>query len=781
MNGDIIKGTVTVSKIRFFNKESNFGILLVSPDKIEEGIVRTDLGGYMIVKGQVLEPQIKSSYYIIASEIDDPKWGVQYNIISMRENVSLDNPDDNMKRRFLNSIFTSIQVESLYEAMDDPYQAFIEEDAQKILQTKGVGIKTYSYLLNKFKEHLDISKIMISLEKYGLSINAMKKLLYKFKTADMVIDVVSNNPYSLISVEGFGWKRCDEIAQNGGIQQYDKRRIKAFIFYYLEMKANEGYSYIPIDIGVENADNIKRRNSINLLDAVIENIGEDIEELIILESLKEIKDMLWISEDGLYVGLKKYYNLECKIVDEIFRIMDGKNDFKYDNWKEIIEKKEEIQGWNYTEQQKRGIQLALENQVCVIGGYAGAGKTSLVDGIVTVLQEYGFVQCALSGRAASRMAEVTKKEGYTIHRLLGFPKGQPDYQFFKYNQDNKLESDIIIVDEISMIDGKLFYYLLRSVKEGGKVILLGDVGQLESIGCLNVANDLIESPYIPSIILTSIHRQALESKIIVESSKVRNKEQIIEKDWVGQEYRGEMKDFYIECYSDSSQTFYKTLERFAIRFEEVKNIKDIQVICPIKGTQSGTYMLNSAIQEIYNPHPENCLIPHYTIHKQKSYELREGDKVINTKNNYKTIKYSEDKNEAEIMPVFNGMLGIIKKIDEFDEKIIVSFFEYGDVVIDFKDASQLELGYATTVHKYQGSQCKYVIFALDYSSYILLSKELVYTAFTRASECLDVVAQNKALRLAILTNSIKDKITHMQKIIEEKYLEKIEKNEKFLF
>ncbi len=767
MNGDIIKGTVTVSKIRYFKKDTNFGILVIIPNKIEEGKMRTDKCGYVILKGQMLEPQLNSSYYITATESNDPKWGVQYNVIAMSPNISLENPDKNTKKRFLESIFTKNQVDSLYDVMEDPYEAFINEDVQSIIQTKGVGIKTYQFLLNKFKEHLDISKIMIQLEQYQLSINVMKKLLRKYGTPELVIEIVKNNPYSLVSIEGFGWKRCDQIARNGGIGEYDPRRIKAFILHYLEEKANSGYSYVPIDIEVERRD-INRKNPLNLMDALVENIGEGVQETLILQSLKSIKNRLWISEDGLYIGLRKYYELECKIVEELFRIKSGKNDFNYKNWGKIIEEKEEIQGWKYTEQQKNGIQLALENQICVIGGYAGSGKTSLVDGIVTVLNEYNFVQCALSGRAASRMAEVTKKEGYTIHRLLGFPRGGQEYQFFEYNQDNKLNYDIIIIDEISMIDGKLFYYLLRAVKDGGKVILLGDVGQLESIGCLNVANDLLESSYIPSIVLTSIHRQALESEIIVESSKVRNREQIIDKDWVGSEYRGNMKEFYIECYSDTTQTFYKTLERFALRFEEVKNIKDIQVICPIKATQSGTIMLNSAIQEIYNPHPDDCLIPHYVVHKEKNYELREGDKVINVKNNYGTFKYSEKESELEIMPVFNGMIGIIKKIDEFKEKIIVSFFEYGDIVIDFKDAAQLELGYATTVHKYQGSQCKYIIFALDYSSYILLSKELVYTAFTRASDYIDVVAQNKALRMAISTNSIKDKMTHMQRVIKNK-------------
>ena len=369
--------------------------------------------------------------------------------------------------------------------------------------------------------------------------------------------------------------------------------------------------------------------------------------------------------------------------------------------------------------------------------------------------------CALSGRAASRMSEVTGKEGFTIHRLLGFPKGAPDYQCFEYNQDHKLGADIYILDEISMVDAKIFYYLLRAIPDGAKLICLGDSGQLESIGCGNVAYDMIHSSEIPTIELTKIHRQAAKSAIITQSIAVRNSKQIIPKNWTGVETRGELQDLELHCYSDSSNTFYNIMEIFSrLMAQKDFNIMDCQIIVPIKVRGDAcAYNINNTVQELYNPPAKNKK-EITRISNDKTFILREGDKVINVINNYKLKT-----------PIYNGNIGTIKSIsysEELDSRIItVDFVGIGNVDVPEDCWLGIELGYAITVHKYQGSQSKYIIFGLDFSSYALLTRELVYTGITRAQKKCYLVCQTGALRYATMQQSISKKQTHLQDCLYE--------------
>ena len=273
-----------------------------------------------------------------------------------------------------------------------------------------------------------------------------------------------------MEVSGVGWKTCDEIAQKGNMDRHCPERVQAFLFHHLRTKAEEGYTYLYANE--------------QLMAAIIETLGDDIPDAPILEALKQLEDKLWWNQDHILVGLKSYVMLERKIAEKLIELRNSKNNFEYVKWQWVIKEQEAGQGWKYTDQQIEGIKAVLENQVVVITGAAGCGKLP----------------------------------GYTIHRLLGFPNGDENHQKYVYHEENPLPADIVVVDEFSMVSGDLFWVLIRALKPGTKLILLGDVGQLESIGSCNLINDMLKSPEIPSIALDKIHRQAEDSACLLYTS-----------------------------------------------------------------------------------------------------------------------------------------------------------------------------------------------------------------------------------------------------------------------
>lgn len=701
-----------------------------------------------------------ADYEISATEVENKKYGKQYQVNSI--NLYLPNGIESKEgqKEFLDIIFTKLQVKEMYEALDDPYMTLKDGDISSLVKVKNCGMKTAVAWIDKFKTYMPLSNAMKELSEYGLTEALLRRIVNHYKSSDIAVEIIQNKPYKLIEVNGVGWHKCDEIAMKGGLKPDSPERIGTYILYYLQERANEGYSYIPADANTEIENGIvsKTQKPINFIDTMIEFFGDDISDEALKGGLDYVNDQLWFSDDRKFVGLKRIYDLEMSVAENLIRIRDGENDFKYSNWKDIIKQKEIDQGWEYNEQQIEGIKAVLENQVVVITGKAGTGKSSIVDAMIAVLQGYSYAQTALSGRAAARMAEITHEEGYTIHRLLGFPKGDRDHGGFVFHEDNKLPRDIIILDEVSMVDGELFNRLVKAIKTGSKLIMLGDTGQLECIGCMNIAADLIASKEIVSIELSQIHRQAANSGIITESIKAREGVQLIEKDWIGTEVRGKLNDLVLDCFSDKSNTFYKVMQHASSELEDGTDIMDLMVIAPSYKNESGVDNLNAALQSLYNPDsPEKKEV--FVQKSSKAWILREGDKIINVQNDY----YAKNKFTAGI---FNGNIGVVKNIDIDANTIAVDFQDIpGIMILPKKNWKDLELGYAITCHKAQGSQCKKVIVGLDFGSFIQLSREWVYTAMTRAIDKCYMVAQNNALRYAVNKNSISVKRTHLVKLL----------------
>lgn len=701
-----------------------------------------------------------ADYEISATEVENKKYGKQYQVNSI--NLYLPNGIESKEgqKEFLDIIFTKLQVKEMYEALDDPYMTLKDGDISSLVKVKNCGMKTAVAWIDKFKTYMPLSNAMKELSEYGLTEALLRRIVNHYKSSDIAVEIIQNKPYKLIEVNGVGWHKCDEIAMKGGLKPDSPERIDTYILYYLQERANEGYSYIPADANTEIENSIvsKTQKPINFIDTMIEFFGDDISDEALKGGLDYVNDQLWFSDDRKFVGLKRIYDLEMSVAENLIRIRDGENDFKYSNWKDIIKQKEIDQGWEYNEQQIEGIKAVLENQVVVITGKAGTGKSSIVDAMIAVLQGYSYAQTALSGRAAARMAEITHEEGYTIHRLLGFPKGDRDHGGFVFHEDNKLPRDIIILDEVSMVDGELFNRLVKAIKTGSKLIMLGDTGQLECIGCMNIAADLIASKEIVSIELSQIHRQAANSGIITESIKARKGIQLIEKDWIGTEVRGKLNDLVLDCFSDKSNTFYKVMQHASSELEDGTDIMDLMVIAPSYKNESGVDNLNAALQSLYNP--DSSEKKEVFVQKSsKAWILREGDKIINVQNDY----YAKNKFTAGI---FNGNIGVVKNIDIDANTIAVDFQDIpGIMILPKKNWKDLELGYAITCHKAQGSQCKKVIVGLDFGSFIQLSREWVYTAMTRAIDKCYMVAQNNALRYAVSKNSISVKRTHLVNLL----------------
>lgn len=742
MSSRIVKFNGIIQRQIYY--KDDWGIILVQVESIETKNCGLFVDELVTVKGNMPKPKTGKIVTVKAQEVFDSKYGKQYDLFYIHSGVDIYDPSPGEKRVFLESLFTEKQINSMYNRFDDPFTILKEEKAEKLVQIKGCGAITAGKWIATFRDNVFKIQILTELDEYNLTMKMVDRLIETYGSPELVVQKVKTNPYVLCDeVEGIGCARADKIALDGGIEFDSPLRIGGFVRYYLKQCGDSGRSYISGD---------------ELLGAILDNLGEEVPDEAITEGLRSVKDMLWVNEDQTQFGLIYYYNLESKIAEQLIRLKNASPKVKFpDNWEEKLKELERGQGWEFTKEQREGIKLALDNNITVIQGSAGTGKSTLVSAFLHILHRNSYVQCALSGRASSRMAEITGKEGYTIHRLLGFPKGPEEFGKFYYHEENKYQCDIFILDEISMVDGSLFLRLLKAIPSGSKLICLGDPGQLEAIGSCNIAFDMVHSDVIPTVTLTKIHRQAAKSAIITESTKVRQGQQLIEKDWAGSEVRGELQDLRIECYSDPSNSYYKVMSAFnKAMSDEHFDILETQIIVPLKYRGDiCTYQLNNVVQELYNPSDSSQ--SEVEIRKaEHPYILREGDKVLNTKNNYKTEP-----------PIYNGNIGYIKKIDLETEEMIIYFIGIGDVVVEKQFWSGIELGYAMTVHKSQGSQMDHVIFGLDQSGYILATRELLYTGLTRAKEKCELIAQNSTLRSAVFREFVSKKTTHLQRCLKE--------------
>ena len=744
--------------------DNNFGIVSWNPVDVIEGEPHVDSWGTIVIKGNYDEKiEYADDYIIIAKEVYSQERGLQYDLLYFAKDMDLSKVTN--QKAFLRTFLSDIQIKEMYKVLENPLKTIEEHDVESLKKVHGIGNYIANCIIERFEDNRDNCEMYIELDKYGLTPKFIQKLVKKYSNPKKVIEIVKNNPYQLsYDVEGIGFKTADDIALKGGINKTSPDRIEGYINYILNEQAQEGNSYITSGQltsfifdefgGKENIFEVYRDEEGNITGNNISDAIEDLKNKRIIQ----IEDSEPRSQRRAY--LQKYYQLEKDIAYHLKRIANAQNNFKYDTWEEVLKKQELKQGWIFTEEQKAGIKLGLDKQVCFITGGAGTGKSSLVSGILKSLKNYTFAQTALAGKASARLQEVTGEEGYTIHRLLGFkpPHG------FAFNEDNPLTYDIIILDEISLVGGEIFLSLLKAIPNGTKLIVLGDMGQLPSIGCMNLAFDLYNSKFITTVELTKVHRQAQKSGIITDSLKLRNQIPVLEKNFVGEIVHGELQDMYYDISDTTETTRSRVMKWFKEKYESdlVKDIMDIQILCPCKDRgDSSVFNLNLDVQAYVNPpspDKKELIVKQF---KGKEYALREGDKVMCIKNNYKVM--GENKTG-----VFNGWCGILTEITDYGFHKVYIPMIHDTMTFSTSDLiNGVILGYASTVHKYQGSSAKIIIGAFDNTTPPMMrTKELLYTLWTRAEKECITIAQNTALYSATKNSGVIDKNTFLVELLD---------------
>lgn len=740
------------------------------------------------LKGNVCKLEYGITYKVFAKLADRHEtYGDTYEIIYISKVMDISSKDK--QKEFLMNVLNENLVDKLFDTYDDVIVLLENKDVESLMKIRGIGNQVALRLIDEYEESKDYSAIYLELGSLGLTSTFIKKLVDFYKSPDVVIDKVKNNPYDLVRVDGIGFKKADEIACKVGVDQFSPERIRGFLIHYLSEQGEAGKSYLVYQ---------------ELMRALYDTLGFVPEEIImsVAKNMMDNNDVI-VVDDGEKIALTKYYNLEKNIRNELIRLQignidvveesddgndipcDDENSITYDpisiydsyipqkfnfaDWEEKIKEVEAEQGFEFTEEQMKAIELSTSNNVIAITGGAGVGKTSTANGICSLFTGYNVNACALSGKAAVRITEATGLPASTIHRMLGYENG-----LFRFNKKNQLAVDIVLIDEATMPNGSLFYSVLQAIPTGAKVIIMGDVQQLTPIGNCQVFADILDANVLPVARLTKPHRQALRSGIIPTSMKLTNQEQIFASNYEGHEILGELQDMELNITSSKDKISEMIIEKFQQEIDKFKDIMEVQV-CVAKRLQGdlSCYNLNNKIQEIHNPSFGNSdRSIKVTLEKKKDdvkeYCIRVNDKVINVKNNYKCVNTN-----GVVTPVFNGNIGIVKDIDE-DGYAIVDFVGIGEIVLKKSECKNLELAYACTCHKMQGSGFTSTIVGMDTGSFYMNNCELLYTAITRAKNYCVLVGNNYAISKAIQTKEVKTKQTFLRNMLIE-YKDKLVK------
>lgn len=702
-------------------------------------------------KGSMPALNARDTYTMVAHLVEDAKYGLQYEVDLMCLDYDLTDKDDQLK--FFSFFLTPTQTAALYENCDNPLALLQNHDTKALMKIKGIGPVTAQRMINKYEDSKDLSLAFVRFYDLGLTKGAIEKLVHFYGSPEAAVEVIEKNPYLLIiQVPGYGWAKADAIAMSQGLAHDSDERMGAYLVHYLREQAEmNGNSWVSVED----------------LCVVIDQVCDPQNDERIYELIRRnIKNhVLYYDKETERVGLMEYRELEQQIANEILRIQRGAAHIEInpERAETIIRSVELEQGFEYTEEQRTAIWNTLNNQFSILTGSAGVGKSSVVNGIAHVLEAHNFrvAQVSLSGRAASKLTEITHIEGKTIHRLL---KYDPESGKFFHNKENPVPYDIIIGDEVSMWGGEITLSLLQAIPTGAKVLFIGDTKQLEAIGLASVLTDTIKSHTMPTVQLTKIQRQQADSGIITQSLKVACGEQIVGPKTSGVEYRGVRKDFKLVTYIDSALTQSKIIDEFKeLYINQHVPANDIQVLVPMRSRgEASCRALNLAIQEIVNgtPSVDEITVPYTDGNYKYSYTYRPNDRIIIMKNNYKTINIEGNKE-----PIYNGNVGYIKQIGP--DFMIVNLTEQGDIILGAEDYNNLSLGYAITVHKKQGDSSPYVIGAIDSSSYALMSKELLYTMITRARKYCVLIGQKKILQQAVKISRVKTKQTWLCELLQE--------------
>ena len=611
----------------------------------------------------------------------------------------------------------------------------IKYEPQKLSKIKGITESKAEEISQSFIENWEVWQIVGFLEKFGLGAENAKKVYDKFGIN--AIEEIESNPYVLIELSrGVDFKQIDKMALDLGLDRNNSKRIKSGIKYALMQITYNGHCCTLLE-------NLEQYVS-NLLGVQKEEIENNIinlkasGEIVIEERTK--------GEEWIY--LESFYKTEEQIATRVIKLDEAKNTKFIKKIEEELKKIEEYTKIELSDKQKEAVKAVNQNNVTIITGGPGTGKTTIIKSIIEIYEKNGkkVVLSAPTGRAAKRMTETTGKEASTLHRLLEIGKINEDdvYKNSSDYQGTPIDGDVIIVDEVSMVDMFLMNYLLKCIYLGSKLILVGDADQLSSVGPGSVLKDLIESEKITTIKLDKIFRQAAKSKIIVNAHRVNMGEAFISKDEVEEDSK---QDFFFIRQSNQEKILNEVISLCTGRLKKFGNynfIEDIQVLTPTKKSLLGTKELNMYLQQAINP-PSELKIEK----KSGSITFRVGDRIMQIKNNYDLYWERYGEKEETGTGVFNGEIGTIISIDNLNKNMEIQFDDNKVAWYQFSDLEQIEHSYAVTIHKAQGSEFNVVIMCVPKAAPMLLTRNLLYTGITRAKELLIIIGADETINFMI--------------------------------
>ena len=621
-------------------------------------------------------------------------------------------------------------------------------EPEKLTQIKGITKEKAIEMAQCFVENWELWQIVGFLDNFGIS-PANAKTIYK-KLGPQTIDEIESNPYILIDlVKGVDFAKLDKYALENGFEVNNYKRIKCGIKYSLVKITYNGHCCTL------------EANLIKYVKELLKVEDDDIEHCLIDLNVKE-EIVIEKREDENWVYSKEIYDAEANIASKLILLDSAQNIKRIAGFDSELEKIEKAGNINLSAKQKEAIQSINSNNVVIITGGPGTGKTTIIKNVIDIYKSHGkkVVLCAPTGRAAKRMTEMTGEEAKTLHRLLEIGKIEKDNEFTIMNYEvAPIDADVIIVDEASMVDIYLMNYLLNGIYQGTKLILVGDTDQLPSVGPGSVLKDITNSERIKTIFLDEIFRQAAQSKIIVNSHRVNDGEYFLDKE----EQEGLKDDFFYikEKSQDIMLDQIISLCKGRLKnFGDYDFFENIQILSPTKKGLLGTKELNKRLQEELNPSSDKK-------NEKKVGEVifREGDRVMQVKNNYDI--YWEKGNTLSLTyesgtGIFNGELGKIVKIDFLNKQIKILFDDEKEAWYAFSDMDQIEHAYAITVHKAQGSEFDVVIMVVTQSSAMLLTRNLLYTGLTRAKKLLILIGNDNVVKFMIQNADTKIRNTGLE-------------------
>lgn len=702
----------TVERIIFFNPSSGYTVLNVKDEKLKRSVV---------VVGHFHELTVGESISIDGRWVKSEKWGEQFKV----ENYQILTPSSisGLKKFLSSGLIKGIGPELARRIVDrfgDETLEIISREPEKLAEVDGIGEKKIGSIVESWKEHREKSHVLIKLQELGLTLRMAMKIYKEY--GNNSLKVIREDPYKLAEdIFGIGFKIADRIALLSGIDPRSPMRVKAYILYLMSKDIEDGHVFSFLD---------------SIAQKVLKELElEDVETIYFLveELVREGKVVKVNNEERKILYLPSFFRAEVEIAKSIVENLSfPKTQFVLDT-RQYIEESEREMGIKFAPKQIEAIESFLREKVMILTGGPGTGKTTIIRAIINIYNKLGrrVLLCAPTGRAAKRLSETSGEDAKTIHRLLEYKPGE---NIFLRNERNPLKADLIIVDEFSMVDIPLMLHFMRAIPPWTSLLFVGDKDQLPSVGPGNILKDLIQSRVIKVVELEDIFRQSRESMIVVNSHRIRKGEfPYLFK---------ERDDFIFISEEDEEKTFKRIVELVTEEIPEKFGFdpisSQIQVIAPLYKGIAGVENFNRELQERLNPRGESFLgIP-----------FRIGDKVMQIKNNY-------DKD------VYNGDIG---RVIYLDEKGITVLFDK-EVKYEREELDELTLAYAISVHKSQGSEYEACAIPILTQQYIMLQRNLLYTALTRAKKLAVLVGSKRALAIAIRNNKPYNRNTRLSSLL----------------